>query len=313
MLQNSIPFWIAFNLIVFGVLWLDLKVFQKEAHAITIKEAAAWSLFWIVLALLFGGAIYLWIGPQSALEYYTGYLIEKSLSIDNLFVFLMIFSYFNLPARFQPRVLHWGILGALVLRFILIFAGVALIQKFSWIIYFFGALLVYTGLKMMLRNEEKMDLEQNAVLRFFKRVIPVAIRPFSDEKFIVRENKSWAATPLLIVLLMIETSDVIFAVDSIPAVLAISRDPFIVYTSNVFAILGLRALYFLLAGILPLFRYLKYGISAILCYVGIKMLLSHFYVIPTVVSLSVVGGALAAAMIFSWLFPAKDKGENNSL
>lgn len=306
MLHNSVPFWIAFNLIIFGVLWLDLKVFQREAHEVSLPEAAAWSCFWIFVALLFGGAIYFWMGHQAALEYLTAYVIEKSLSVDNLFVFLMIFSYFNVPAKYQPRVLHWGILGALVMRFILIFAGVALLQKFHWIIYIFGALLIYTGLKVGFKKEEDQDLGQNPVLRFARRWLRIAARPFSDEKFFVKENGLLYATPLFLVLLLIESSDLVFAVDSIPAVLAVSRHPFIVYTSNVFAILGLRALYFLLSSLLPLFAYLKYGISLVLIYVGVKMLIAHFFTIPTWISLCVVASVFALSIAASLLFPPKN-------
>jgi tellurite resistance protein TerC len=304
-MTTSVLFWIIFNAIILGVLYIDLKFVHKKAHAISIKEATFWSIFWILTALAFNIGIYFFMGEDKALKFLTGYIIEKTLSVDNLFVFLLIFEYFSVPSRYQPRVLHWGILGALVMRFILIFTGVTLLEKFHWIIYIFGGLLIYTGLKMMFEKEKKLEPEKNPALRLFKKIMPVAIRDYTDEKFFVRIHTIIHATPLFVVLILIESSDLIFAIDSIPAILAISTDPFIVYTSNVFAILGLRALYFLLSGIMPYFVYLKFGISLILCYVGVKMTLAHFYKIPTLVSLIIVMGILTTSVICSMLFPKK--------
>jgi tellurite resistance protein TerC len=298
-------FWIIFTVIIIAFLWIDFKFVHKKAHAVSIKEAAFWSIVWIVAALSFGAGIYFFLGHDKALSFLTAYLIEKMLSVDNLFVFLIIFDYFAVPQQYQPRVLHWGILGALVMRFILIFAGVTLINKFEWIIYVFGALLIYTGVKMIFEKDKKLEPGKNPALKLFKKFIPVAMQDHADEKFFVRINGILHATPLFVALLIVESSDLIFAVDSIPAVLAISSDPFIVYTSNVFAILGLRALYFLLSGIMPLFIYLKFGISVILCYVGIKMMMMHFYKVPTGISLLVVMGILIISVVSSVLFPKK--------
>ena len=307
----SVSFWIIFNLIILGVLYFDLKFIQKDAHAISVKEAAFWSVFWIMVALCFNAGIYYFMGPDKALKFLTGYVIEKTLSVDNLFVFLMIFEYFSVPAKFQPRVLHWGILGALVMRFIIIFAGVALLEKFHWIIYVFGALLIYTGFKMAFGEEKKLEPEKNPLIKLLKKIMPVAVRKIDDEKFFIYINGIFHATPLFVVLLVIESSDLIFAVDSIPAILAVTTDPFLVYTSNVFAILGLRALYFLLSSIMPLFVYLKFGISILLCYIGVKMLIMHFYKIPTLASLGVIAFILICSVVASLMFPKKESLSNH--
>jgi len=300
--SNQILWWIVFNIFVLAMLTLDLGIFHRKAHEVKVKEALVWSFVWIGLALLFNVGVYFWQGPQTALEFLTGYLIEKSLSVDNIFVFLLIFSYFRVPALYQHKVLFWGILGALIMRAIFIVAGVALIQKFHWMIYIFGGLLILTGIKMALQKDMEIHPERNPVLRLFQRFIPVT-KDYEDDKFFFKRSGRYFATPLFITLLIVETTDLIFAVDSIPAILAITTDPFIVYTSNVFAILGLRALFFALAGIMQLFHYLHYGLSAILVFVGIKMLLADLYKTPVGISLGVVAGFLLISVIASIIRP----------
>lgn len=285
------------------MLVLDLTVFHRKAHEIHFREALAWSGFWISLAAAFAVLVYFWHGRATTLEFVTGYLIEESLSVDNLFIFLLIFRYFKVPRTYQHKVLFWGILGALIMRLGFILAGVALIRRFEWIVYLFGAFLVYTGIKLFRQEETEVHPEQNPVLKLFRRWIPIT-RDYVDGKFVVRQRGLYA-TPLLMVLVMIETTDVLFAADSIPAILAITRDPFIVYTSNVFAILGLRSLYFALAGMMELFHFLHYGLSVILTFIGMKMLVSHYYRIPTGVALVVVAVVLAASVVFSLAFPKK--------
>jgi tellurite resistance protein TerC len=302
-MESQPLWWIVFNLFVLAMLVLDLKVFHRDAHEVKIKEALMWSAFWIALALMFNVGIYFWRGSEDALEYLTGYLIEKSLSVDNIFVFLLIFSYFRVSAQYQHKILFWGILGALVMRAILIFAGVALIERFHWIIYVFGAFLIFTGIKLAFEKDKEIEPEKNPALLFVRRFIPVTER-FEGDRFFIRRAGRLFATPLFLVLVVVETTDVIFALDSIPAILAITTDSFIVYTSNVFAILGLRALYFALAGLLQLFHYLHYGLSAILGFVGAKMLVSDIYHIPVGVALGVVGGILALSVIASMIWPA---------
>jgi len=301
-MSNQILWWVGFNLFVLMMLAIDLSVFHRKAHEVKFKEALIWSIVWIALALLFNLGIYFWRGPQTALEFLTGYLIEKSLSVDNLFIFLLIFSYFRVPALYQHKVLFWGILGALVMRAIFIAAGVTLIQKFHWLIYIFGGFLILTGIKMALEKEKEIHPERNPVLRLFRRFVPVT-SDYEGDKFLVKHEGRYFATPLFITLLIVETTDVIFAVDSIPAILAITLDPFIVYTSNVFAILGLRSLYFALAGIMQLFHYLHYGLSAILVFVGAKMLLAYIYKIPVDIALGVVAGFLLISVIASIIRP----------
>lgn len=297
--------WIVFIGFVLLMLALDLGVFHRKSHEVKIKEALAWSAVWITLALIFNYGIYLFMGKDKAIEFLTGYVIEKSLSIDNLFVFIMLFTYFNVESKYQHKVLFWGILGALIMRAIFIFAGVALISKFHWIICVFGAFLIFTGAKMLLHKEEKIEPEKNPLVRLFKRFFPVTDQNHGG-KFFVRINSRLFATPLFIVLLIVEFTDLIFAVDSIPAILAISKDTFIIFTSNVFAILGLRALYFALAGITKYFHYLKYGLSAILVFVGIKMTIVDFYKIPIAYSLLVITSILIISILFSIAFPKKE-------
>ena len=296
-------FWILFNLFVVAMLALDLGVFNRRAHSVGFREALAWSGVWIALAFTFAGVVYFWHGKKEALEFVTGYVIELSLSIDNLFVFLVIFRYFRVPPEHQHKVLFWGILGALLMRGAFILAGVGLIRKFSWVVYIFGALLIYSGIKLMFQGDEEIDPGRNPILRAFRRTMPVTT-DYENGLFWVRRERLYA-TPLFVVLLMVETTDVLFAVDSIPAILAITLNAFIVYTSNVFAILGLRSMYFALAGVMDLFRYLHYGLSVVLIFVGVKMLVSHHYPIPTHIALGVVVLVLGISIVFSLLFPEK--------
>jgi tellurite resistance protein TerC len=281
------------------MLALDLGVFNRKAHVIKFKEALGWTIFWISLALAFNGWLYYEYGPQIGKEFLAGYLLEKSLSVDNIFVFVMLFTYFNIAPKYQHRLLFWGILGALILRGAMIAAGVALINNFNWIIYVFGVLLIVTGIKMAVHDPAEADPSEGFVYRVAKKLLPVLPGDYGQKFFIKKDGKTYV-TNLFIVLLVIETTDVLFAIDSIPAVFAVTDNPFIVYTSNVFAILGLRALYFLLAGVMDMFRYLKYGLALILAFVGVKMLLGHSaYKIPINVSLSVIGLILALSIIIS--------------
>lgn len=296
--------WTCFIGFVLVMLALDLGVFHRKSHEIKIKEALIWSAVWISLALAFNYGIYVFMGKEKAIEFLTGYVIEKSLSIDNLFVFIMLFTYFNVNTKYQHKVLFWGILGALVMRAIFIFAGVALINKFHWIIYVFGVLLVFTGIKMLFHKDEKIDPDKNPLVRLFKKFFPVTDKEHGG-KFFVKMSGRTFATPLFIVLLIVEFTDLIFAVDSIPAILAITNDTFIIFTSNVFAILGLRALYFALAGITKYFYYIKYGLSAILVFVGIKMTIVDFYKIPILYSLFTIGTILLISVLVSLVFPKK--------
>lgn len=304
MISTILP-WVLFNLLVVVLLAIDLGVFHKRSHTIKLKEALILSLIWTIVALIFNVGIYLWKGSGPALEFFTGYLIERSLSVDNLFVFLLVFQYFKVEGQYQHKILYWGILGALVMRAIFIISGVALIQKFHWAMYFFGALLIFTGIKMAFQKEKEIHPEKNPVLRIFKKIMPVTSES-DGGKFFKKIGKMFYATPLFVVLIVIETTDVVFAVDSIPAILAITRDAFIVYTSNVFAILGLRALYFALAGIVDLFHYLNYGLAIILSFIGVKMLIVDLYKMPVWIALSVVGGILALSIVASVIWPKKD-------
>ena len=304
--------WIGFGVFVLAMLALDLGVFHRKSHTVSMREALTWSGVWIALALLFNAGVWHWRGQDEGLEFLTGYLVELSLSVDNLFVFLLIFAYFKVPAQYQHKVLFWGILGALFMRAVFIAAGVTLMHKFHWVIYLFGAVLVISGLKMAFEKDKEVHPEKNPVLRLFRRFMPVTAE-YHGGKFFVKPDKLWLATPLFIVLLMLETTDLVFAVDSVPAVLAITTDPFIVYTSNVFAILGLRSMFFALAGVMKLFVYLHYGLAAVLVFVGGKMLLAGFYKIPTLTSLLVIVGLLTVAVFDSgpavpggtWTFSVK--------
>jgi len=293
--------WIGFIAFIILLLTVDLGIFHRKSHEVKIKEALLWSAVWISLALIFNYGIYVFLGEEKALEFLTGYLIEKSLSVDNLFVFIMLFTFFDVQPKYQHKVLFWGILGALILRAIFIFSGVALISKFHWIIYIFGAFLVFTGIKMLFHKDEGIVPDRNPLVRLFKKFFPVSEQIYGS-KFFVKLNSKTVATPLFIVLLVVEFTDLIFAVDSIPAILAISNDTFIIFTSNVFAILGLRALYFALAGITKYFHYLKYGLSAILVFVGIKMVIVGYYKIPIVYSLLTILGILLLSVLASVMF-----------
>lgn len=297
--------WTGFLVFVFIMLALDLGVFHRKTHEVKIREALIWSAVWISLALIFNYGIFIFMGKEKAIEFLTGYVIEKSLSIDNLFVFIMVFTYFNVEPKYQHKILFWGILGALIMRAIFIFAGVALISMFHWIIYVFGGFLIFTGIKMLFHKDEKLDPNKNPLVIIFKKFFPVT-EQMHGSKFFVKINARTVATPLFIVLLVIEFTDLIFAVDSIPAILAISNDTFIIFTSNVFAILGLRALYFALAGITKYFYYLKYGLSAILVFVGIKMIMAEFYKIPVVYSLLSILGILIISILFSVIYPKRE-------
>jgi len=299
--------WVVFSAFVLGMLILDLKVFHRHAHEVKLKEALGWSAFWIGLALLFNAGMYFWYagGKRSALEFFTGYLIEKSLSVDNLFVFLMLFSYFHVPAKLQHRVLFWGILGALVMRLLFIVVGVWLIERLEWVMLIFGAVLIFSGIKMARQHETELRPEHNPLLKLLRRFVPLT-SDYVEGRFLVKQGGKWFGTPLLAVLLVVESTDVVFAVDSIPAVLAVTRDPFIVYTSNVFAILGLRALYFALAGVMNLFHYLNYGLSLILGFVGTKMILAYWHIkLPVSIALGVIAGILVLSVIASLVWPKK--------
>ncbi len=294
--------WISFGLGVFALLALDLGVFQRTAHEVKVKEAMVWSVIWIALALIFNAGIYFARGSDAALKFLAGYILEKSLSVDNLFVFLLIFRYFHVPKIYQHKVLFWGIAGALIMRALFIAGGIALLHYFEWVIYIFGLFLVFTGIKLWTEKDKEIHPEKNPVLILFRRLMPVT-QSYEKDKILVKRDNRLYATPLLIVLLVVESTDVIFAIDSIPAVLAITTDPFIVYTSNVFAILGLRALYFALAGMMELFHHLHYGLAAILILVGIKMLISHYYKVPTGIALGTIGAILAVSIIASIRWP----------
>jgi tellurite resistance protein TerC len=286
--------WIAFVSFILGMLAIDLLVFQREAHAVSMREAGIWSGIWIALGLSFGAIVW----PEAGGEYLAGYLIEKSLSVDNIFVFALVFGYFAVPAAYQHRVLFWGVFGALVFRAIFIAAGASLLDQFHWMIYVFGAFLVITGIRMARSNDEHVDPGKNPVLRAFRRFVPMT-DGLRDERFFVKEAGRRLATPLLAVLVVVETTDIIFAIDSIPAIFAVTTDTFLVFTSNAFAILGLRALYFLLAGMIGRFTYLKIGLAFVLAFVGVKMLVSELYKIPIWLSLSVITAAIAISVIAS--------------
>lgn len=316
-MSHNLIFWIAFNVFVLAMLALDLGVFNRRSHVVKMKEAIGWTLVWVSLAGIFammiahfGGAIV----PNAtlpkgelALQFITGYIVELSLSVDNLFVFLVLFRYFHVKPELQHKVLFWGIIGALVMRATFIFAGVALINRFEFLVYIFGAFLIFVGFRLMFESEQKPPSE-NGIVRLFRRVVPVT-HEYHDDRFFIVKNGVRYATPLAIVLLMVETTDVLFAVDSIPAILAISRDAFIVYTSNVFAILGLRSMFFALAGLLRIFHLLHYGLAVVLIFIGIKMLGAHYFKIPIIIALSVVVGVLALSVVASLLIPPKQSAE----
>lgn len=289
---------------VLALLAFDLGIVHRKARAVSVREALAWTVVWVGLSLAFNAWIYFTHGPRPGLEFLTGYVIEYALSVDNIFVFLVVFNYFAVPSLYQHRVLFWGILGAIVLRAIFVAAGTALLVKFHWVIYIFGAFLVFTGFKLLRTGEPEVDPEKNPMVRWFRRVFPIT-PGYHGEHFLVRLDGKWVATPLLLVLVVVEATDVVFAVDSIPAIFAVTRDPFIVFTSNICAVLGLRSLYFLLAGAMGIFHYLGTGLGVVLMFVGSKMLLSEVYKIPIHISLGVIVGVLLVAILASWLFPPR--------
>jgi tellurite resistance protein TerC len=301
---EGIFFWAGFNLFIFIMLALDLGVFHKKNARVPLKEAVIWTCVWITLAFIFNIIIYFNLGRTKALEFLTGYVIEYSLSVDNIFVFILIFTFFNINVKYQHKVLFWGILGALVLRGVFIFTGVALIARFHWIIYIFGGFLVYTGIRMLGKDEIHIEPEKNPVVKFFRRIMPVT-DSMHEEKFFVRIKSKTYATPLFLVLIIVETSDLIFAVDSIPAVLAISQDKFIVFTSNIFAILGLRSLYFAISGVMDYFRFLKVGLAFVLTFVGVKMCTSSLIEIPVHISLIIIISILLLSIIASVIIKKK--------
>jgi len=302
--EHSYLLWGIFNVFIIAMLVVDLVVLHKDDESVSIKEALYWTGVWIVLALLFGIGVYYYMGTQTALDYYTGYLIEKSLSVDNIFVFLLVFSYFKVPAEYQHKVLFWGIFGALVMRLVFIFTGVALLERFEWIIYVFGAFLVFTGIKLGLEKDKEVHPEKNPVIKLVRKIFPIT-KNYHGSNFFIRRMGMLIATPLFVVLVVIETTDLVFALDSIPAILAITRDEFIIYSSNAFAILGLRALYFAVSGIMRLFHYLHYGLALILVFVGIKMMMADFYHIPTPYALGFILITLTGSIVLSIFFPRK--------
>jgi tellurite resistance protein TerC len=301
---GSPALWAGFIVFVLGLLALDLGVFHRKAHAVTLKEAAVWSVVWVSLAAAFNAGLWALFGPERGLEFATGYLLEKALAVDNIFVFVVIFSTFAVPPAYQHRVLFWGVLGALVMRAAFIFAGGALLQRFHWTMYVFGAVLLITGVKLLLQRDAAPHPEKNLVVRWFQRWVPMT-KGYRGAAFTVVENGRRLATPLLLALVALEVTDLIFAVDSIPAIFAVTQDPFIVFTSNIFAILGLRSMYFLLAGVIERFTYLKVGLSLVLVFVGAKMLLTGVYKLPIAASLGIIAGILGLSVVASLLRPGK--------
>lgn len=303
-------FWILFNLFALGMLVVDLRVFHRPGHVVSSRAALGWSAIYMALAAGFAALLYFWQGHQAALEFVTGYVLELSLSVDNLFVFLVIFNYFAVPDEQQHRVLFWGVLGALVMRGIFIGAGVGLISRFHWVLYIFGSLLIYSGIRVCVMAEHQIDPSANPLVKALRRWVPVTT-DYQGGRFFVRnlqENSRLYVTPLLLVLLVIETTDILFAVDSIPAILAITLNAFIVYTSNVFAILGLRSMYFAVAGLIKVFRFLHYGLAVVLILVGLKMLAADYFAVPIAATLAVVAGVLLISIVLSAAFPATGKG-----
>jgi tellurite resistance protein TerC len=306
MQETSLWLWVGFNAFILAMLALDLGVFHRKAHEVSVREATVWSAIWIALAMAFNVLVYFTRGAEQGIQFFTGYLIEKSLSVDNIFVMALIFGFFAVPKIHQHRVLFWGILGALVMRAAFIGAGAALLERFHWILYVFGAFLLFTGFKMAFHRNEEIHPEHNPVLKLVRRLMPVT-NDYEGPRFFVRRAGTLMATPLFLVLVLVETTDLIFAVDSIPAIFAVTRDPFLVYTSNIFAILGLRSLYFVLAGVMDKFVYLKLGLAAILVFVGAKMLATELYKVPATVSLLVVVAILATAVVASVLKNRRDE------
>lgn len=308
-METHYSFWIFFNVFILIMLTLDLGILHKRSRQVGFKESILWTLVWIGLAACFNVFVHFWKGPEKAMEFLTGYLVELSLSVDNLFIFILIFNYFHIPKQYQHRVLFWGIIGALLMRAIFIFAGVALIERFHWIIYVFGAIIIISGIRMMFEREQELEPEKNPVLKLFTKLFPIT-PSYHGDSFFIRKPKL-TATPLAVALVIVETTDLIFAVDSVPAILAITTDSFIVYTSNVFAILGLRSLYFALSGIHSLFRYLQYGLSAILIFIGLKMVLSDVIKLRIEIALLIVLGILLISILASLLIKPKPDHNNH--
>ena len=294
--------WIIFSVFVLGMLALDLGVFSRKPHEVHFKEALAWSIVWVTLSLIFNAWIYFQFGSQKALEFLTGYLIEKALSVDNIFVFVVLFASFAVPKIYQHRVLFWGVIGAILMRAIFIGLGAALVARFHWIMYVFGAILIFTGFKLMAEGDAEPHPEKNPIYKFARRLMPATPEYHGKQFTVIKEGRRYA-TPLLLVLIAIEATDVVFAIDSIPAIFAITTDPFIVYTSNIFAILGLRAMYFLLAGVIDKFHFLKYGLAVVLLFVGVKMVIAEWFKIPIVVSLVAIAGILTVSVVASIIWP----------
>ncbi len=309
MVNHEIVMIIVFFLIIGTLIYIDLEVLNKRSHVISTKEAALYSFMWISIALLFNAGVYFYVGREKAIEFLTAYLVEESLSVDNLFVFVVILEKFSIHRRYQPRVLKWGILGAIIFRAIFIVAGIELIKVFEWMIYIFGLVLIYTGIKLFLEKDKTVEPEKSRTLKLIRRWFPVTVRSTEGKFFIKRMGKRFI-TRMFLALVLIETTDIIFAFDSIPAVIAITRDPFIAYTSNIFAVLGLRSLFFLISNLVVLFRFLKYGVATILIFVGIKMLLSHYYHIPNFLSLLVIVVILGISILLSLVIPeGKDRDQ----
>ncbi len=308
---HGLAAWVLFNLMVLGLLALDLGVFNRKSHVVGLREALFWNVVWTLLGLALGAVAIRLYGNQAGLEYFTGYVIERALSFDNIFVFVVVFQYFRVPPHHQHRVLYWGILGALIMRGALILAGAALVATFHWVLYLFGAFLLYSGVQLLVKKDEAPHPEHNPVIRLVRRLLPVDSSE-SGHRFLVKRNGRWHATPLLIVLVVLETTDLVFALDSIPAIFGITRDPFIIYTSNVMAILGLRAMYFLLAAMMGQFRFLRHGLSLVLILIGLRMLVDRWVEIPTAIALLLVCGILAASVGASLLFKPGAKGEPGS-
>lgn len=298
--ETSLLVWVAFNIFVLGILALDLGVFHKKSHTVGFKESIIWSLVWIALAMCFAGVIFYWRGQEDTMLFLTGYVIEKSLSVDNLFVFLLIFSFFKIPNQYQHKILFYGIVGALVMRAFFIWAGIAVLEKFHWVIYIFGALLIVSGIKMLIPEKGDVNLGDKWIIKLTKKILPTT-HDFHDDNFFVKIGGRWFVTPLFITLIFVEFSDLVFAVDSIPAIIGITNDPFLVFTSNVFAILGLRSLYFALKGFADIFHYLKYGLSLILMFIGVKLLISGIYHMPVSATMAVIFGILLISVLASIL------------
>jgi tellurite resistance protein TerC len=309
--MRVLALWGFFGGLVVGTLLVDILHYMKKPHELSLREASIWTGTWVSLAAMFGVAVFALDGSVKGMEFLTGYIVEWSLSVDNLFVFLMIFQYFAVPSIYTQRVLFWGIMGAIVLRGIFIATAVTLLSYFTWLVYVFGAFLIYVAIKLLRAGEVHVEPQKNPVLRFFKRIVPID-DSYHSQYFVVRKEGKLMATALVPVMIVIATTDIMFAVDSIPAILAITRDPFIVYTSNIFALLGLRALFFILAGIMGLFRYLQLGLCVVLMFIGVKMLISEFVHIPIGISLCIVAAVLGGSVVASLLLPAGDKGKDQS-